>query len=774
MGSMMRLPSGFIHHVYSVGGQVAAAAPNILIAAILARTVSLLDAGHFVVISAYAVVLFTTFFFGFIYYVSIDRFSRFSAWDFTITRFLAVMFAGGLLLIAAKLLHIPYEIALLVLLLRIADSASDLVWGLELCVRPGDAAVRNYAFLNSAKIITILVPLTGLVIGLEMSPLQVLIMGALLACVLCWGRLIVVTLEFGRPPHLLSQFSRSTNLVRHAAWYAVAGVVSALVSNSPRLVLERTVSGELLGVIAVTLSFSTIYAMAFMSVWLRWFPRLSREEEGQRHFGAPLGQSIALAIALIFASISVVPLVLSFIFGFDHDRYQVVCAEVLISTVVFSLAMNITNFFKLTRYVYLESAAVISGVLIGLLFLQQGGVAGFLLASGISIFAICAVAFLLIRRRGTAARKVIFLRFTARPVSRVVRMMTVAREAGYDVLFIGAYREKGLPRETLWEGLPVRRLGPHFPLLNGRGLFRYVYCVLACNVFFFLELWREAPSVVHASDVETMPAAALYRILTSRRVVFNIHDNLAQRYALPSSINALLNVIEGLAVLAAHKALVPETFRRDALPPWCRSKVSVIRNLPLKEMRAAPPVPFEGGRIRIFYGGWLDWQRGLRALLALAEDQDIEVRIAGEGSSEIINEIRASRATYLGFLSSEDVYRETEACHYVPVLYDPSRLINRYSASNKLAETLSLGRPLIINQEMEVARDLGDGPGLLKVEYEKAGLIAPRLRALLADSQAYAGACANARIIYETWYDQNVMRMQSIDALFGVAGGDGK
>lgn len=75
---------------------------------------------------------------------------------------------------------------------------------------------------------------------------------------------------------------------------------------------------------------------------------------------------------------------------------------------------------------------------------------------------------------------------------------------------------------------------------------------------------------------------------------------------------------------------------------------------------------------------------------------------------------------------------------------------------------------------MEVARDLGDGPGLLKVEYEKAGLIAPRLRALLADSQAYAGACANARIIYETWYDQNVMRMQSIDALFGVAGGDGK
>ena len=755
-----------MHHIYSVGGQVAAAAPNIVIAAVLARVVGLLDAGNFVVISAYAAVLFTTFFFGFIYFISIDQLKNFSVWDFTITRFLAVIFAGALLFLAGRILSIPSDIVLLVLLIRVADSASDLVWGIELCTRTGDAAVRNYAFLNVAKLLIILLPLLVILMGHDLAPVHAIIVGSFMACILCWWRLLLVAKKLGQMVNVDGQVARSISLVRHAAWYAVAGIVAALVTSSPRLVIDHVVSGEMLGVIAVTLSFSTLYSMAFMSVWIRWFPQLSREQEGSRHYGTFLIQSMVLGVVLVVASITIVPQVLSFVFGFNLGFYHNVCVQVLLSTIVFGFAMNISNCFKLTRHVFLESMALFSGVLIGLLFLPYGGIVGYLTATGIGIIAVCALFFMVISRHPKAERKVVFLRFTARPVSRVVRMMSVAREAGYNVLFVGAYREQGLPREDLWEGLPVRRLGPYFPLLNGRGLLRYVYCVLACNVAFFKELCREAPEVVHASDIETMPAATLYRILTSRRVVFNIHDNLAQRYALPGFLNGILNMVEGVGVLCAHKTLVPEAFRRDALPTWCQSKVSVIRNLPLKEMRAAAPVPFEGGRIRIFYGGWLDWQRGLRALIAMAAEPDIEVRIAGEGSREIVDAIRASKATYLGFLPSSEIYRETQACHFVPVLYDPSRLINRFSASNKLAETLSLGRPLIINHEMEVARDLGNGPGLLKTEYTNAERIAPRLRALLADDSAYALACRHARDVYDTFYDREVMRAQSLEALF--------
>jgi len=770
MRGLNKISAGLNHHIYSLGGQVVAATPNILIAAILARTAGLLDAGHFVVIASYASVLFTALYFGFIYYVSIDRFKHFSIWDFTITRFFSMMAASVILLVSARYLHIPDEIALLVVALRIADSASDLVWGFELCIRQGNSAVKNYAFLNSIKIIVILLPLFFLAFGFTITVVQALIFGAFLACLLCWGRLLSISRERGYPKQIFSQALRSIRLIRYAIWYALAGIVSALVANSPRLVLERVASGELLGVIAVTLSFSTVYAMAFMSVWLHWFPRLSREQVGQRYFGYLLGQSILLAIVLLVGSISVAPFILSFIFGFNLETYQDVCSNVLISTVIFSLAMNITNLFKLTPHVYLESVSLIFGAVIGFLFLQQGGVIAYMLASGISIILICVAAFLLLQKRSGHVRKVVFLRFTARPVSRVVRMMTVALEAGCKVLFIGAYREQGLPREDFWEGLPVRRSGPHFPLLNGRGFLKYVYCVFACNFSFFIELCREAPIVVHASDIETMPSAVIYRLATGRRIVFNIHDNLAQRYALPDFVNYILNWIEGIAVLCANKALVPEVFRRDALPSWCRYKVSVIRNLPLKETQEHPPVSCENGRIRIFYGGWLDWQRGLHALLALAEEPDIDVRIAGEGSDEILKEIYASKASYLGFLPSADVYKETIACHFVPVFYDPARIINRYSASNKLAETLSLGRPLIINQEMEVTRDLGEGPALIKVEYAKASLVSPRLRSLLSDPNAYAAACSNARSIYQASYDRDLMRIQSINALFGVAG----
>ena len=55
--------------------------------------------------------------------------------------------------------------------------------------------------------------------------------------------------------------------------------------------------------------------------------------------------------------------------------------------------------------------------------------------------------------RGATA---VFVKLADRPIPRVVRMMAVARELGFEPLFLGVRRQRGLPSTAVWEGYPWR------------------------------------------------------------------------------------------------------------------------------------------------------------------------------------------------------------------------------------------------------------------------------------------------------------------------------
>lgn len=769
------LRTGVLHHVFGIGGQVAAAAPLIVVSIILSHTVGLVTAGHFVIAAGASAIIFTTAFLGFVYYVSIDRLRQFDARDFVITRLLATTVATALLFAVSGRLDIPLPLVLLVALLRMGDAAVDLAWGLDLLRQQTDLAMRRYTFLNVGKLAIVLLPVSLWLVTDAIATVPLLIFGSGVAAVLCWIWLIRLSSGTRAVAPAGGQFARSMRLARYAVWFTIGASASAAVTSAPRLVIDRLYTGDSIGIAGVTLAFSSVFAMAFMSTWLRWFPRLSRTPEGERRLSRMVLESSAMGLFFLLLNMTVMPSVVSLLFGFNVDSGDDLCRKVLVASIFFGFGMNLANLFKVTRAVWLESATYIAGIAAGLgyvMIVPSAGVPGFLIAGSIAMLATVVTGMAWARHpavsiAGAPDKRAIFLRLAGRPVPRVTRMMTVARESGFDVLFVGAFRDKNLPEKDSWEGFPVRRVGKPFPLLNGKKPLLYISAVLSCNLGFLSVLRRERPAVVHASDLEAMPAAILYRITHSSRLIFNIHDNLAQRYSLPAWINACLNAVEGVSVLFSDQALVPEAFRRMALPAWCRHKVHVIRNLP-PDNGATPPPPFENGKIRLFYGGWLDWQRGLGPLLALASEPDIELRIAGEGAPEIVDELkRLSSVTYLGFLDSRAVIEETMGCHFVPVLYDPSRVINRFAASNKLAEALSIGRPMILNEELEIAREFAGAACIISTRYADAGTIAPKLRAMAFDSAAYAQACDAARQLYDLNYDWKKVKIDSLDALIG-------
>lgn len=353
----------------------------------------------------------------------------------------------------------------------------------------------------------------------------------------------------------------------------------------------------------------------------------------------------------------------------------------------------------------------------------------------------------------TKSNCAVFVRMASRPVPRVQRGMMVARELGLDPVFCGAMREENLERTGEWAGFPLVRIGPTFPLLNGRRLFLYIRSVALFQLALLRFLVRTRPSLIHASDVETMLASIIYAKWKRIRLIYNVHDNLSQRYNLPAYCQSMLNTLEGILVNFSNVALVPESFRRDALPRWCHRKIEIVRNTP-QDVEYSPPVIGQGDKIRIFYGGWLDWGRGLKEMVDLANaNPQFELRVAGEGAPDIVDYLKnQARVKYLGFLTYQESLQETRNCHFVPAFYRPSTMINRYAASNKLAEALAIGRPLILNDEMKVIEMFGPSPGVFSRPFDQLSEVADDLVALFKRPEEYLAASVASRDLYEKFY----------------------
>lgn len=361
----------------------------------------------------------------------------------------------------------------------------------------------------------------------------------------------------------------------------------------------------------------------------------------------------------------------------------------------------------------------------------------------------------------------VFVRLASRPIPRVTRMMRSAEERGLRPVFLGSVRSEGLPRHDQWAGYEVLRIGPTHPLLNGRRPVAYLTGILRFNVALLKELRRIRPALVHASDVETTPASIIYTLATGTPLLYNCHDNLADRYQLPHLLRSILNAVEGLVVLSSNIALVPEDFRRAALPAWCRHRINVVRNSP-EDTGVAAPRAHRDGRVRILYAGWLDWGRGLAELLTLAEQHPwIEMWVAGEGNSEIMGAVGRSRATYLGYLDHSAVMAATREVDFVAAFYDPSRPINRAAAPNKLAEAFCTGRPVLTNEEVLVAQAPELTSCTLRVPYARIAELHEEIRRVMeAEGGArYLSMCQSARAVYDKQYSWLNIR-RDVDAIY--------
>lgn len=359
----------------------------------------------------------------------------------------------------------------------------------------------------------------------------------------------------------------------------------------------------------------------------------------------------------------------------------------------------------------------------------------------------------------------IFFRNGSRPVPRAIRMMKTAEELGYESIFCGALRSSSDSKESYLDGFRVIRVGKLYPLLNGKKLLTYIKYNFVLCIGLYKYFRKTKPSLLVASDFEVIIPAIIYSKMYNVRLIYNIHDNLSERYNLPSFLRYILNIMEGAATILSESAIVPEIFRKTSLPKWCQHKIHIVKNTP-GDISFSNPPPFDK-KIKLFYGGWLNWGRGIKELVHIAESNpNIDIRIAGSGSDDIISFIKKHNSvTYLGHISHEQSILETQSAHFIPSFYNPSTIINRYAASNKLAEAMAVGRPLLINSEMEIIKSFKDKNSYLSYKYENISNIGADLFELMNEKNKYLEMCKQSRLIFEEQYTWNAAKQKMIELI---------
>ena len=141
-----------------------------------------------------------------------------------------------------------------------------------------------------------------------------------------------------------------------------------------------------------------------------------------------------------------------------------------------------------------------------------------------------------------------------------------------------------------------------------------------------------------------------------------------------------------------------------------RHKATVIGNYPEDpgpELAKTLPV----GPTQLWIAGTLVGGRGLdQALAVLDACEDVEIQSAGWIYDKVAADrfLSHPRVHFHGVLSPPEALAAAAACDAVFAFYAPSSINNRLASPNKLYDAISVGRPVIVNEEVAVSKFVTD------------------------------------------------------------------
>ena len=302
-------------------------------------------------------------------------------------------------------------------------------------------------------------------------------------------------------------------------------------------------------------------------------------------------------------------------------------------------------------------------------------------------------------------------------------------KAGFEVTVLCWDRAGTLSPEDVRDGVRVVRL-------RNNALMRLVrYDLLRLRPFWWLaasralELHRQTPfDVVHAHDLDTLPAAVAMKRRTGLPLIYDAHEFFPWMVADVSRAKPWAGRFARL-----ERRLTPEAELVVVSCPALREYFAAVTQAPIatvmntQTLVAGGYEPPRNPRMRVVCIGGLHMDRLLVPFAELAvEDDSFEVEIGGWGPAA--DPIRALAAKsrgnlrFLGAVPMGEVLPRTRAADVAYALYDPSKRLYRLGLPNKLFEALVVGRPLLVAKGTSVGNEVVAADCGLAIEYSKEAL----------------------------------------------------
>lgn len=316
---------------------------------------------------------------------------------------------------------------------------------------------------------------------------------------------------------------------------------------------------------------------------------------------------------------------------------------------------------------------------------------------------------------------------------------------GHDVHFVGWDRRGGAAKRLDLGGARrhvMRWATPHGRLTPG-GQWRFWRHMVRA-------LWALRPHTVCCVNEDCALLALPLRGVLFRRLVCDVFDALVDRHShRPRPVRWVARAIAEVVRSAADRLIATSAVRFQSLGRY-RGKCVIIENVP-EDPGEALAKALPTGTVKVYVSGSLSRARGLRQILRAVERlDDVEIVSAGWPYDDYADGtfLRHPKVSFRGVVTARESLELAAGCDAVLAFYVPNSVNNIQASPNKIHDALSVGRPVIVNREIRVARWVEQNRLGWTCGYEDVEALA-RIVASLSDHRSrLADFAARARLTF--------------------------
>lgn len=369
-------------------GQVSAALPLLLVTVFLSRWVGVKEAGYFSIYIGSSAVVYSIALWGLRSQIVLDKFRNFDSSNYLAFRWVAVSMSAVLMFVIADRGNLNLALVWVVILFRAVDSCIDLNMAFDQVNMHNSIAIKNFCTRHLSKLTIVVVSFVCGYIFDDKTMYFALVLSGFSLLVFYLSRQAYIEAQKKSVQPSLSM-GRMSAIFKAAAWFAIASVACAVITNIPRVAVVSFYDGEMLGIVGVTLSVTAFFGMVFNMTWVRALPKFSSEARNRRAARFFVLENVAISAILLLACYLFLPTVVAMIFGFQGAQNLEVSRNVMLCSVIFFLGQIFSNLFKITSKPWLESCSYALGLLVGVSYWMtvgtNGGYYPLLISSGLAM-----------------------------------------------------------------------------------------------------------------------------------------------------------------------------------------------------------------------------------------------------------------------------------------------------------------------------------------------------------------------------------------------------